>query len=194
VCGRGCFYGSRSAEAATGSQDTAGVQAPMQESHRMANDRIPMTREGYEKKKAELNYLENVLMIEITKRVATAREMGDLSENAEYHAAREDQGMNQAKIIMLKDQLAHAEIIDPSTVHSNGVVVFGAKVKVKDLDGGDEEEFQLVGQGEEDYDLNKILITSPIGQGLVGKKKGDVAEIQVPKGTLRFKIIGIAMP
>ncbi|MBL8795807.1 MAG: transcription elongation factor GreA [Planctomycetia bacterium] len=160
----------------------------------MANDRIPMTREGYEKKKAELDYLENVLMIEITKRVATAREMGDLSENAEYHAAREDQGMNQAKITMLKDQLARAELIDPAMVQGNGVVVFGTKVKVKDLDLGDEEEFQLVGPGEEDYDQNKILITSPIGQGLVGKKKGEVAEIQVPKGKLRFKIIEIAMP
>jgi len=153
-----------------------------------------MTREGYEKKKADLYHLENVVMIEIAKRVATARDMGDLSENAEYHAAREDHGQCQAKINYLKDELSRAYMIDPSVIASNGVVVFGVKVKVKDVSNGDEEEFQLVGAGEEDYDNNKILTTSPIGKGLVGKKVGDVAEIQVPMGTLRFKIMQIIAP
>jgi transcription elongation factor GreA len=156
-------------------------------------DRIPMTREGYEKLKAKLYHMENVEMIEITRRVATAREMGDLSENAEYHAAREDQGILQAKINDLKDRLGRAYFIDRNNL-PNDTVVFGARVRVKDLDMGEEESFILVGPGEEDYDKNKILSTSPIGQGLLGKKAGEVAEIQVPMGKLRFEVLEISFP
>src|SRR5579872_7071406 len=115
----------------------------------MVDNRIPMTREGYDKLKAELDRLRNVEMIEVTKRVASAREMGDLSENAEYHAAREDQGILQARINDLKDQLARAEIVDPSSL-PRGTVVFGCRVKVKDLDLDEEESFELVGPGQED--------------------------------------------
>jgi transcription elongation factor GreA len=157
----------------------------------MSDDRIPMSRDGYEKKKAELDRMANVDMIEIAKRIATAREMGDLSENAEYHAAREEQGHIQARIDRLKDQLARAYIIDKSTLPTDAVV-FGSRVKVKDLDQGDEEEFVLVGPGEEDYNSNRILTTSPIGQGLLGKKVGEVAEIQVPMGTIRFAVMSIS--
>lgn len=153
-------------------------------------DRIPMTRDGYDKKKAELDYLQNVKMIEITKRVATAREMGDLSENAEYHAAREDQGMLQARINLLKDELGRAMLLDPESLPKD-TVVFGSRVRVKDLDMDEEEWFELVGPGQEDYDNNRILTTSPIGQGLIGKKPGEVAEIPVPKGTLRFEVLEI---
>ena len=159
----------------------------------MSDDRIPMSREGYERKKADLDRMMNVEMIEIAKRIAAARELGDLSENAEYHAAREDQGMLEARINELKSVLSRAAIVDKSTLPTD-TVVFGAKVKVKDLDGGDEEEFQLVGPGDEDYDQNKILTTSPIGQGLLGKKLGDQAEIQVPMGTLRFEVVDISFP
>ncbi|HEX5271285.1 MAG TPA: transcription elongation factor GreA [Gemmataceae bacterium] len=158
----------------------------------MSNERIPMSREGYDKKKAQLDHMKNVQMIEITKRVATAREMGDLSENAEYHAAREDQGMLQAKIRMVEDELARAYIVDRSNLPSD-TVVFGARVKVKDLDFDEEEEYTLVGPGEEDYDNNKILTTSPIGQGLIGKKVGDTAEIPVPRGVLHYKILAITV-
>ena len=158
----------------------------------MSNERIPMSREGYDKKKAELDHMKNVKMIEVTKRVATAREMGDLSENAEYHAAREDQGMLQAKIRMLEDELARAFIVDRNNLPSDAVV-FGARVKVKDLDFDEEEEYTLVGPGEEDYDNNKILTTSPIGQGLIGKKIGDTAEIPVPRGVLHYKILAISV-
>src|ERR1700739_3561900 len=129
----------------------------------MANDREPMTREGYEKLKADLDRMQNVEMIEVTKRIATAREMGDLSENAEYHAAREDQGMLQARIDALKDKLGRAYFIDRSKMPSD-TVVFGARVKVKDLDLAEEEIFFLVGPGDEDYNNNRILTTSPIGQ------------------------------
>ncbi len=156
-------------------------------------DRIPMTREGYEKRKADLYRMENIEMVEITRRVASAREMGDLSENAEYHAAREDQGILQARINDLKDQLARAEIVDPSSLPRD-TVVFGSRVRVKDLDLGEEESFELVGPGQEDYDTNKILTSSPIGQGLLGKKPGAVVEIQVPMGKLRFEILEIGFP
>src|SRR3954469_23780863 len=108
----------------------------------MSEDRIPMSREGYEKKKADLDRKKNIEMIEIAKRIAAARDLGDLSENAEYHAAREDQGMLQAKIDELERTLARAYIVDRSTLPSDSVV-FGALVKVKDLDLGDDEEFQL---------------------------------------------------
>ena len=156
-------------------------------------ERIPMTREGYEKLKADLDRMENKEMIEITRRVAAARDLGDLSENAEYHAAREDQGMLQAKINMLKDKLGRAYFIDKNTL-PNDTVVFGTRVRVKDLDLDEEESFELVGPGEEDYDQNKILSTSPIAQGLLGKKMGDVAEIQVPMGTVRFQVLEISFP
>jgi transcription elongation factor GreA len=159
----------------------------------MSNERIPMSREGYEKKKAELDRMQNVEMIAVARRIAAAREMGDLSENAEYHAAREDQGILQARIDALKDQLSRAYFVDKSTL-PNDVVVFGTRVTVKDLDMDEEEAFELVGPGEEDYNNNKILTSSPIAQGLLGKKQGDIVEIQVPMGKLRFQIVNIAAP
>lgn len=149
-----------------------------------------MTKEGYDKKKAELDRMMNVEMIDVAKRIATAREMGDLSENAEYHAAREDQGMLQARIDSLKDSLSRAMIVDKSTLPT-GLVVFGAQVKVKDLDMSEIEIFHLVGPGEEDYSANKILTSSPIGQGLLGKKIGEIAHITVPMGTLRYEVLEI---
>ena len=157
----------------------------------MADDRIPITREGYEKLKAEVAHLNDVKMIEVTKRVAAARDLGDLSENAEYHAAREDQGMLQAQIDLLRSKLAKAYIVDPSNLPKD-TVVFGSKVKVKDLDMDEVESFELVGPGQDNPDQNRILTTSPIGQGLLGKKKGEVAEIQVPRGVIRFKVLEIA--
>jgi transcription elongation factor GreA len=159
----------------------------------MPDDRIPMTRDGYDKLRAELDRLQGAEMIEVTKRVAHAREMGDLSENAEYHAAREDQGILQARINDLKDRLSRAYIIERNSLPSD-TVVFGSRVRVKDLDYDEEETFELVGPGDEDYDNNKILITSPIGQGLVGKKVGEQADIPVPKGTLRYEVLEISVP
>jgi len=152
------------------------------------SERIPMTRTGYDKIKAEVNELENERMPEIEKRIGAARAEGDLSENAEYHGARESQGLLQAKINLLKDKLARADLVDPATL-PKGQVVFGVTVKVKDLDFGDQEEFTLVGAGEEDYDSGKILVTSPLAQGLLGKKVGDKVEIQVPAGINRFEIL-----
>ena len=159
----------------------------------MSTDRVPMTREGYEKEKAKLDHMQNIEMIEVAKRIATARELGDLSENAEYHAAREDQGMLQARIDALKDRLARAYIVDQSSLPRDAVV-FGARVRIKNLESGKIEAYELVGPGDEDYDNNKILTTSPRGQGLLGKKIGDQVEIKVPRGTLRYEIVDISFP
>jgi transcription elongation factor GreA len=156
-------------------------------------ERIPMTREGYEKLKSDVDRMQNVEMIEVAKRIAAARELGDLSENAEYHAAREDQGMLQARIDALKDKLSRAQILDPSSLNHDSVA-FGARVRVMDLDASLEEEYVLVSPGEEDYENNKILTNSPIGLGLLGKKKGEIAEITVPMGVLRYEILEITAP
>ena len=147
----------------------------------MVTERVPMTREGFEKKKAELDRKQNVEMIEVAKRIAAARDLGDLSENAEYHAAREDQGMLQASVDALKEQLAHSFIVEQSSLPKD-TVVFGARVRIKNLDSGEFEVYVLVGPGDEDYDNNKILTSSPRGQGLLGKKVGEKVEIKVPRG------------
>ena len=157
----------------------------------MTDDRIPMTQEGYEKLKVELDRLRGSEMIEITKRVAAARDLGDLSENAEYHAAREDQGMLQARINDLSDRLSRAVIVDTSTLPKD-TVAFGSKVRVMDLDIDEEDTFELVSPGQENPDKGRILTGSPIGQGLIGRKKGEVVEIQVPSGTIKFKILDIS--
>jgi transcription elongation factor GreA len=159
----------------------------------MTVERIPMSREGYEKLKADLDRMQNIEMIEVTKRIAAARAHGDLSENAEYHAAREDQGMLQARINALNDKLSRGMIVDRDN-RSSETVAFGSRVVVKDLDLEEEEAFVLVGPGEEDYNNNKILTTSPIGQGLLGKKRGEIVEIQVPMGKVRFEIRDISVP
>ncbi|HWE37523.1 MAG TPA: transcription elongation factor GreA [Isosphaeraceae bacterium] len=158
----------------------------------MSTDRVPMSKEGYEKRKAELDKMKHEDMPRIAEQIAQARGFGDLSENAEYDAAREAQGMLQAKINDLQDLLARAMIVERPT-EAPDRVVFGVKVRVTDLDLGDEEDFILVGPGEEDYDQNKILLTSPIGQGLVGKQVGEVAEVPIPKGKLRLKILEISL-
>lgn len=158
----------------------------------MADDRIPMTRAGYDKKKAELDHLLGVVMIEITKRVASARDLGDLSENAEYHAAREDHGLAEAKANMMRDRIARAYVIEAGSLPKD-TVVFGTRVTVLDLDMNEEETFDLVGPGQENADTNRILTGSPIGQGLLGKKKGETVEIPVPRGTIRFKVLKIAL-
>jgi transcription elongation factor GreA len=157
----------------------------------MSSDRIPMTRAGYDKLKAEVDNLQNVEMPKILEGLAKARAEGDLSENAEYHGRRESQGMLQAKINMLQDKLARAVLVDP-TQGPRDQVGFGATVLVKDLDLGDEEEFTLVGAGEEDYAAGKILVTSPLAQGLMGKKVGDQVEIKVPMGTMKFEIVRVS--
>ncbi len=148
------------------------------------SDMVPITRTGYEKLRAELEEMESVQMPAISNRVAAARSEGDLSENAEYHGARESQGLLQARINLLRDKLSCAVLVDTSKLPRDEVV-FGATVIVKDLEFGDEEAFVMVGAGEEDYDVGKILVTSPLAQGLLGKKVGEKVEIPAPGGTMR---------
>src|SRR4051812_43448531 len=147
------------------------------------SDRIPMSKDGYERKKAELDRMKNEDMPRIAEQIAQARGFGDLSENAEFDAAVEAQGMLQARINDLQNTLSRAMIVDKSTLPTDRVVL-NSRVRVLDLDEKEEEVFIMVGFGEEDYDQNKILLTSPIGQGLVGKQIGEVAEVSIPRGTL----------
>jgi transcription elongation factor GreA len=156
----------------------------------MSTDRIPMSKDGYDKLKAQLDRWKNEEMPRIAEQIAQARAFGDLSENAEYDAAREAQGMLQAKINDLQDKLGRAMIVDKTTLPTDRIV-FGSKVRVLDLSLNDEEEFILVGPGEEDYDQNRILLTSPIGQALVGKKVGDEVAVPIPRGTLRLRVLEI---
>ncbi|MEM9412621.1 MAG: transcription elongation factor GreA [Planctomycetota bacterium] len=157
----------------------------------MSTERVPMTQEAYNKRREEIDHMENVDMPKIAEKIAEARAEGDLKENAEYHAQREAQGMLQAKINELKSRLSRATIVDPSKIPQDEVA-FGATVTVLDVDLDDEEKITLVGDGDEDYDNGKYLITSPIGRGLLGKKKGELAEIPVPKGVINFKVLDIS--
>lgn len=152
---------------------------------------VPMTREGYERLKAEVTRLESEEMPRLAQKLADARAEGDLKENAEYHAQRENQGMLMAKINELRSKLASAEIVDTASLPKD-TVAFGATVKVKDLEFGDEDVYTLVGAGDEDYETGKILITSPVGQGLLGKKVGEIAEVHAPAGLLKFEVLDIS--
>jgi transcription elongation factor GreA len=154
------------------------------------SDRIPMTRAGYDKLKTEADQLETVEMPKIAQRVAAARSEGDLSENAEYHGARESQGMLQAKINLLRDKLARAVIVERPK-EAGDEVVFGSTIRVKDLKFGDEEEYVLVGAGEEDFDSGRINVASPLAQGFLGRKVGEKVAIDVPAGTLKYEILEV---
>lgn len=149
-----------------------------------------MSREGYNKLLAELEVLK-AKGPGLRKAINDAREQGDLSENAAYHAAREELAKIEAKIGQLQGQLASADIIDKAKMASAaaaGTVVFGSKVKVKDLDTGDIETYELVGPGDVDLMENKILTTSPVGQALISHRVGDKVEVPIPKGKLHLRI------
>src|SRR5438045_3658470 len=157
----------------------------------MSTGRIPISKEGYNKKKALLDRMKNEDMPRIAEQIALARGFGDLSENAEFDAAVEAQGMLQARINDLQNELSQAYIVERPT--SADRAAYGTRVRVLDLELNEEEDFILVGPGEEDYDQNKILITSPIGQGLVGKQLGEEVEVQIPRGVLKLKIVHISV-
>lgn len=157
------------------------------------SDLVPMTKDAYNRLRAEIDHLESVEMPRITEKIAEARAEGDLKENAEYQGQRQNQGMLQAKINARKEKLARAYIIDPSKLKKDEVGLL-ATVKVLDIDYDDEEVFTLVGAGDEDYDAGKILSNSPIGSALLGRKVDDIVEVPVPKGKLKFKILSIEYP
>ena len=153
--------------------------------------RAPITLKGAQRLREELDYLKSVKRPEIITAIAEAREHGDLKENAEYHGARESQGLLQARINELKVKLSRAAIIDPSTM-PQGEIRFGARIKVQKTGAKKPEEYTLVGAGEEDYDEGKILVTSPLAQGFLGKKKGDLVKIQVPNRLLEFTVLEVS--
>jgi transcription elongation factor GreA len=148
-----------------------------------------MTSTGLENLKAELHAAEE-RRPRLLKAVHEAREKGDLSENAEYHAAREELQMIEQRIRQLKHKISTAAIVDTSKSIGD-CVVFGATVKLADLDGGEHEEYTLVGEGEADPFNNRILTTSPLGKALLTRKVGEEVEVPAPKGTLRFKVLEI---
>ncbi|MDO9026341.1 MAG: transcription elongation factor GreA [bacterium] len=152
--------------------------------------RVVVSKEGLAKIKAELEHLVRVERPAISAALAHARSLGDLSENAEYHSAKDKQGLIESRIRKLQEDLARVEVIDESQL-AQGVAVFGRSVKVKDLSDNSLETYILVGPHEADFDSGKISVESPIGRGLLGKKKGDTAEITVPSGTIKYKIISI---
>ena len=153
-------------------------------------EKVYMSKDGFEKLKKELDEMKMVKRAEIQEAIATAREFGDLKENAEYHAAREAQGLLEAKIRQLDDKLARTEIVDSSSIPTDAVH-FGAKVEVKDLDTGDIENYELVGAGDDDPINDKILVSSPFAQAFLEHKVGDEVEVNAPAGVLRFKILKI---
>lgn len=151
-----------------------------------------MTKEGYDKKMAELAHLENVERPDVVRAIAEARDKGDLSENAEYDAAKERQGMLEAKISELKTLVANARIIDESKVGTDEVQLLN-KVTIKNLKMGNEMTYTIVTESEANLREGKISITTPIAKGLLGHKVGDVVDIQVPAGVMQFEIVKIAI-
>lgn len=152
----------------------------------------PTTAEGYEKLRAEIERLETIEMPKIAQAIAEARAEGDLKENAEYHGQRENQAMMQAKINLLKSKLADSYIVDKDSL-PKGQVVFGSKVTLRDLDADIEEQYELVGPGEEDYtgEVMKILCTSPLAKQLLNHKVGDKLEVETPGGNINYEILAI---
>ena len=151
------------------------------------SEKFPMTSEGLEKLKSELEDLRNNQRPEIIKAIAEAREHGDLSENAEYHAAREKQSFIEGRVAEIESIIAQAELIDVSKL-SGTVVKFGATVSIINLDNDKESKYQLVGEVEADIEQKKISVTSPIAKALIGKKKGDYIEVSTPKGITSYEI------
>lgn len=156
----------------------------------MAMERIPMTAEGFRNMEAELQRLKAVERPRIIQAIAEARAHGDLSENAEYHSAKEAQGMNEAKVADLEDKLSRADIIDTSKL-SGSTIKFGATVTLEDEDSGDKVKYMIVGDSEANVKEGKISISSPIARALIGKAKGDSAEVTTPRGSRSYEVLKI---
>jgi transcription elongation factor GreA len=152
---------------------------------------IPLTRRGAEKLKEELHRLKTVERHAVIQAIAEARAQGDLSENAEYDAAKDKQGFIEGRIAELEGKLAAAQVIDPSSLDADGKVVFGATVDLEDEDSGAKATYQIVGDDEADLKLGLISISSPIARALIGKEEGDTAEVQAPGGIKRWEIVAV---
>lgn len=155
------------------------------------SEKIPMTREGYEKLVSDLEYLKTTKRREIADDIAKARAFGDLRENAEYDAAKNNQAFNEKRIADYEERLANVQIIDESKIPKDQVFV-GASVLLKDLKTQEEFTYAIVTPDEADFDNNKISVSSPIAKGLLGLKVGDMAEIKIPAGILKYKVLKIS--
>ncbi|MEW7981050.1 MAG: transcription elongation factor GreA [gamma proteobacterium symbiont of Phacoides pectinatus] len=153
--------------------------------------KVPLTVRGAEKLRAELNELKGVARPQVIKAIAEAREHGDLKENAEYHAAREQQGFIEGRIKDIEGKLSHAQIIDVTKVHADGRVIFGATVDVYEEESDEEHTFQIVGDDEADIKEGLISVSSPMSRALVGKSEGDVAVVDTPNGPRHMEILAV---
>ncbi len=156
----------------------------------MATEKIPMTAGGFRSLEEELKRLRQIERPEIIKAIGAAREHGDLSENAEYHSAREKQGFIEGRIAELEDVVSRADVIDPKTL-SGSTIRFGATVKIADEDSDEESIFQIVGSHEANVEEGRISITSPLARALIGKKAGDSAEVNAPSGPKSYEIMQV---
>ena len=153
--------------------------------------RIPMTVQGEKALRDELKQLKTVARPEVIQAISEAREHGDLKENAEYHAAKEQQSFIEGRIQQLEGVLSNAQIIDPTTLPKDGRVVFGVTVDLLNIDNDDEVTYQLVGDYESDIKKNRISISSPIARALIGKEIDDVAVVKAPSGDIEYEIVAI---
>lgn len=155
------------------------------------NMKYPMTKQGAQALEDELKHLKTVMRPQITAAIAEARELGDLKENAEYHAAREQQGMVEARISDIEGRLSAAQVIDVLSIPPTGKVIFGTTVTIASVDSGDEVKYQLVGEDEADIKVSKISVTSPIARALIGKEEGEVVAVRTPSGVVEYEIVEI---
>jgi transcription elongation factor GreA len=154
-------------------------------------NKVPMTTEGAARLKAELHRLKTVDRPAVIQALADARSHGDLSENADYDAAKERQGFIEGRISEVEAKLAHAQVIDPADIDADGRVVFGATVEVEEGDSGERRTYQIVGDDEADIRENKISVNSPIARALIGKQEGETAEVQAPGGLRSYDILSV---
>lgn len=152
---------------------------------------IPITARGAKMLKDELHRLKTQDRPAVVQAIAEAREKGDLSENAEYDAARESQAFIEGRIMELESKISQFQVIDPTTLPNNGRVVFSVTVTIEDVETGDRQRFQIVGADESDTKAGRISIASPIARALIGKNEGDVVEVQAPKGVSEYEIIAV---
>ena len=157
----------------------------------MSNDRVPMTPAGETALRVELNQLKKIERPEIIKAIADARDHGDLKENAEYHTARERQGMIESRVKDIEGKLSHAQVIDVTKISANGMVIFGATVTLMDVKTEGEITYQIVGQDEASVDKNKISVASPLARALIKKEEGDEFTLETPKGKVSYEVVEI---
>ena len=154
-------------------------------------DQEPITVNGLKNLKSELENLKNIQRPKIVEAIAEARSHGDLKENAEYHAAKEQQALIESRVIAINDLIARANVIDVTKIENNGKVIFGSTVNVKDLDTEKKITYQLVGQDEADIKKNFIFFKSPIGKAFIGRDKGELVTVNTPSGERNFEILGV---